>query len=148
MGFSKSVIVIKQVTEGYSASGKTISGIARIERENDECDFYLSVINLLAVEGGTYCLLLCGNNGFCYYEDLGARPLSLVRQIYPNADLKNGFAVAIAFVKDNLPQVVAFSRTDECPVRLADARKLVAERFYSLVKKDILKAINIKKTEC
>ncbi|MBQ3596538.1 MAG: hypothetical protein II988_01835 [Clostridia bacterium] len=139
MSYSKSVIVLKQVAEGYSQTGKTISGIARIERDGEQCDFYLSIINLIAVNDARYHLLLCGKDGFCYYEDLGARPISIVRQIYPSQNLNDGFAVAIAFVKDNLPQIVAFSKTENFSLSLTDIRKTVAERFYSIVKKDVQK---------
>ena len=54
MSYSKSVIVLKQVAEGYSQTGKTISGIARIERDGEQCDFYLSIINLIAVNDARY----------------------------------------------------------------------------------------------
>ena len=136
MIYQKKVIVLKQVEEGFCPQGKCASGIARIERENDNCDFYLSVINLNTLFSGEYFLFVFGQQDFCFSESLGPCPRSIVKQLYESDILFGDFAVAIAYIKDNLPTTVCFGKSEGCLVTLHHAKKIIAEKCLAKIKQD------------
>lgn len=128
MDFYKSVTVLKQVVDGFSCSAKPVSAIARIEFDTDVCQIQLSVLNLSAKSGGEFFLFILQEDGALFSYPLGLRPSRFSRSIEYGPNPKNGIAVGIVYVKDDLPLTVAFSRSDNSNLSLQTFKKAIADK--------------------
>lgn len=127
MEFYKKVLVLKEISEGFSITGKAVSGIARMEKDSGVSTFYLSLINVATTDGGNYfAFLKCGKKLLCF--DLGKRPLSYRTVITEELDLSLGFAVSLCFIRDDLPITVAFACTDTCTFGVSEMKKSVIDK--------------------
>ncbi len=134
MSYEKKVLVLRQIADGYSLGGKQVSGIVRVECENGVCDFYLSLINLLSVNDGSYHLFIADTNKKIYTFDVGKRPTSIAKKLLPCPDLSKGLAVSLCFIRDNLPYQVLGGASPDCPVNLAKLNSIVADTCLSSFK--------------
>lgn len=133
MNFLKKVIVIKQIEKGYSLFDKTVSGIARIEVENGEADFSLSIINLALPPSGNYSVFLLDGKGELFSFEFGARPDFLVKKFSSVPDLSK-LSVGIVFIDNCIPLTVAFGTTENENFELSLSRfnKLIAEHYCKI----------------
>ena len=65
MEYAKSVIVFRQVREGFSPFSKSVGGIVRIESDGGVNRLFLSVINAKTLERGEYFLYLLDSRKSC-----------------------------------------------------------------------------------
>ncbi|MBQ8197004.1 MAG: hypothetical protein IJZ73_02980 [Clostridia bacterium] len=132
MNYYKKVCVLKQVEEGFSINNRAVSGIARIEFESGVTTLFLSVINIATASSGNYRFYACDEGLKLYSLELGFRPTSLTKVIDGLSDktptFEKGFACGIFFVKDSVPVLIAFAKSDSCSLSPADLKKAVAER--------------------
>ncbi len=136
MDFEKTVLILKQVQEGYSSQNKTLSGILRIETENGFSTIFLSLINVASVWGGEYYLFIESQNNLLRFP-LGKKPLSFNKTLENAVNVKSGISSGIFFVKDGIPVLVAFSKTENCQSDLTDLKKSVANYFYDQKTQDL-----------
>ncbi len=137
MNYSKKVVVIKQTENGFSQISRPANGIARLECENGVCDFHLTVINLNAVIVGEFFVFIIDGLGELYSFPLGKRPLSFSQTLLPCPDISKGFSVGLCYIKDNLPVVFCFGKTDDCPIDYYALKKRVAEKCLSQFKAEL-----------
>lgn len=128
MDYSKKILVLKQVTDGFSVSGKSVSGIFRLETENGVATLSLSVINLSAADGGCFYLFFMDDKKALYTFELGKRPFSVTKvlEICPCVD--KGLAVGISFIKDNLPVLLAFATENRDVIDMSDFKKAITDK--------------------
>lgn len=131
--FEKKILLLKCIDRPVGRDN-TMSGIARIERDNGVAELYLSLINLPAYSNGEFYALVIDGNKNAFFFPLGARPTSIVRT-FENCPNLNGIAVCVFAVKDDLPFCLALSTTDDCTHTVSDLKKIVAEKCLSLKQK-------------
>lgn len=133
MVLHKKMLVLKQITPGYSLSARPVSGIVRAECENGVTELTLSFLNFRPCgdEKGRYRFFLTDGKNRMFTVTLPSRPdrLSVIPEIAP--DLASGIAAGVCFVADDIPAVVAFSRSEGCLTDLAAFKRAVAERLLS-----------------
>ena len=127
MLFCKKVLLLKEISYGFSSSVSPVSGILRLEQEDCVSTLNLTLVNI-ASKSGNYYLYLCFDKKTIFSFDLGRRPFSFNEKndAFPSADY--GFCAGIVFIKDNIPTVVAFSRTENFSMLIHDFKKIVADR--------------------
>ena len=134
MGFEKRVLVLNQLEEGFSISGKKISGICRLETEDGVCTLFLTVINATVKDGFIYKLMLADKNQTCFF-DLGIKPSSFSITL-PAMISDKGFCVGIYAVKNDIPLTIAYAKSDNFNYTISDFKKCVAEKCLSEKKKE------------
>ncbi len=134
MRYSKKIVVLKEITQGFSVCKKPVSGIVRVEIEDGVANLFLSFVNFRASGRGTYAFFLTDGKKTPFYYELGARPTSFARVMERLPDIEKGFAAGVCFVADDLPTLAAFGRTDECELTVTDMKSLSAEKCLSLRK--------------
>ena len=134
MRYSKKIVVLKEITQGFSVCKKPVSGIVRVEIEDGVANLFLSFVNFRASGRGTYAFFLTDVKKTPFYYELGARPTSFARVMERLPDIEKGFAAGVCFVADDLPTLAAFGRTDECDLTVTDMKSLSAEKCLSLRK--------------
>lgn len=131
MEYLKKVLVTKQVSEGFSLSGKNISGIVRLEVENCVATLYLSLINVATVESGCYYVFLQDANGVLYSFDIGRRPTSFSTTLLSVPSIERGFSAGVVYIKDDLPILITFACSDTLKINISDFKKIIAEKCLS-----------------
>lgn len=145
MSYAKKVAVLSQTAEGFSPIGKRVSAICRIEKEDDNFTVYLSVVNCVAVDEGKYILFIMDKSRRLFSFSLGRRPTSLTKSFDFPEDLTQGFAAGISYVKNDIPVLVAFSRTEGFNEEKFDFKKAMNAKFMQGIKKE--KAPPVKEPE-
>ena len=130
MGFSKKILVLKELEEGFSLNGKHLSGICRVETEDGVSRLFLTVINATTRTDFQYKLMLIDGKKVPFVFNLGARPNSFCATLPPNYE-KSKLCVGIYAVKDDIPITVAFAKDDNFSVTINDFKKTVAEKCLS-----------------
>lgn len=147
MRYSKKIVVLKEITQGFSVCKKPVSGIVRVEIEDGVANLFLSFVNFRASGRGTYAFFLTDGEKTPFYYELGARPTSFARVMERLPDIEKGFAAGVCFVADDLPTLAAFGRTDECELTVTDMKSLSAEKCLSLRKQRLKTAEAVEITE-
>lgn len=131
MQFTKKILVLKQIAEGYSSAGKPVSGIVRLEIEDGVATFYLSFVNVSSATGGSYRFFALDGKNKIYDFDLGGRPSSssFIPECVP--EIAKGFAAGLCYVSEDLPVLVAFQRSAESTADLSEFKRAVAEKCLS-----------------
>ena len=135
MQYIKKVLLLKCV-DASLLSKKPLSALARIEIENGVAEFHLSVINLPALFPTTFYALVVDQNKKTFEFDLGARPTSFMSLFNSVPCIEKGFAVGLYFVKDNLPQTLAFASENDQHFCLADFKRLIADKCLTKFKEN------------
>ena len=125
MEYAKSVIVFRQVREGFSPFSKSVGGIVRIESDGGVNRLFLSVINAKTLERGEYFLYLLDSRKKLFTYSLGVRASSM-NKVIENSSFEGGFACGLVFVESDIPELVAFSMTENFDTNLCDFKKIVA----------------------
>lgn len=99
MNFIKKMCILRQVKQGFSGDGKTLSGLIKIEQYGKNLSVEVSVINFAPLSSGEYyCLLADSRNRT---EMLPLRGKSLFN-IVSELNAENGFCGVICFVKNGI----------------------------------------------
>lgn len=131
--FSKKIIVIKQMTEGYSANAKPVCGICRLEKENGVLTALLSFIGFSALVSGTYRVYVVGDDKTVIEKDVGKIPTSLALHSESALSLDHGVSVGVWAIKDDIPLLIAYQKSDDAKMTLKEygaivINEIIAER--------------------
>lgn len=130
--FTKKVIVLREVDHSRKVLGKPVSAIARLECESGVSDFHLTVLNPVPVSNGSCFVFIVDKNGKTISFDIGKRPVFFNKTLEEKNELQDGFAAGIVFVNDDLPETLAFARSEESGVTLSAFKKAVAEKCLAV----------------
>ena len=125
---AKNVIILKQLEEGFSTPQKKLNGLIRLENDSGVSEISLSLVNVSSLSGGKYVLFIFGENSLVYTFDLPLRPVNFRKSLPLLNGTENGFACSLVAVRSDIPLTVAFGKTENFPLSVSDAKKLVAER--------------------
>ena len=131
--FDKKIIVIKQMAEGFSSGSKPLCGICRLEKENGVLSVFLSLIGFTALSYGSYRLYVVGDDKTVVKKDVGKIPVSCVIHKESGLSLGKGVSVGVWAVKDDLPLLVAYQKSDDALTPLKEygavvVNDIIAER--------------------
>ena len=118
--FSKKIIVLKQTADGYSTGNKPACGICRLEKENAILTVYLSLIGFTALSHGEYRLYIVSDDKTVTDRVLGKIPNSLTFSEQTELRLDKGVSVGIWTVKDDLPLLIAYQKSDDAHLSAKD----------------------------
>ena len=99
MNFVKKMCILRQVKQGFSGDGKTLSGLIKIEQYGKNLSVEVSVINFAPLSSGEYYCLLADRKGRT--EMLPLRGKSLFN-IVSDLNAEDGFCGVICFVKNGI----------------------------------------------
>ena len=126
MYYAKKVLVLKQLTSGFSSNEKSVSGILRAETISGVCEIHLSLINLADSET-EYQLVITDKNRQPFRFNLGRRPSSFSTVLENPPDFSQGLSAGILIVNSSIPLTVLFGRSDDCDFSVSDFKRLVAD---------------------
>lgn len=99
MNYYKKTCILRQVRQGFSGDGKTLSGLVKIEQYGKNVSVEVSILNFAPLSAGEYYCLLA--DGFNHTELLPLRGKSIFN-IVSALDVSSGFCAIICFVKDEV----------------------------------------------
>lgn len=99
MNFIKKMCILRQVKQGFSGDGRTLSGLIKIEQYGKNLSVEVSVINFAPLSSGEYYCLIADSAGKT--EMLPLRGKSLFN-IVSELNAENGFCGVICFVKNGI----------------------------------------------
>ncbi len=131
--FSKKIVVLKQTADGFSSGVKSVCGICRLEKDNELLTVFLSPIGFSALSSGSYRLFIVADDKKLVGKDLGKIPVSLTTVFKSGLSLNKGVSVGIWTVKDDIPLLVAFQKSDDAKLSAKDygtvvVNEIIAER--------------------
>lgn len=140
MNFVKKMCILRQVKQGFSGDGKTLSGLIKIEQYGKNLSVEVSVINFAPLSSGEYYCLLADKKGRT--EMLPLRGKSLFN-IVSELNAEEGFCGVICFVKNGIVPI-AYGFNGE---NVYDWRTLVKNSVPSGVREAAFAAGNAKAGE-
>ncbi len=96
MNYIKKMCILRQIKQGFSGDGKTLSGLIKVEQYGKNLAVEVSVINFAPLASGEYYCLLTDGKGKT--EMLSLRGKSIFN-ILSDLDLSGGFCGIICYVK-------------------------------------------------
>lgn len=102
MNYIKKMCILRQVKQGFSGDGKTLSGLVKLEQYGKNLAAEVSIINFAPLTAGEYYCLLFDVKGVC--EILPLRGKSLFN-IITDLDVADGFCAVICFVKNDISPI-------------------------------------------
>lgn len=99
MNYFKKTCILRQLRQGFSCDGKTLSGLVKIEQYGKNISAEVSILNFAPLSAGEYYCLL--SDAFSHTELLPLRGKSLFN-IISGLDISVGFCAIICFVKDEV----------------------------------------------
>ena len=99
MNYLKKMCILRQVKQGFSGDGKTLSGLIKIEQYGKNLAVEVSVINFAPLVSGEYYCLLSDGNGKT--EMLALRGKSLFN-LLSDLDISHGFCGIICYIKNEV----------------------------------------------
>ncbi len=99
MNYIKKMCILRQVKQGFSGDGKTLSGLIKIEQYGKNLAVEVSVINFAPLVSGEYYCLLSDGKGKT--EMLALRGKSLFN-LLSDMDITGGFCGIICYVKNEV----------------------------------------------
>ncbi len=99
MRYVKKMCILRQIKQGFSGDGKTLSGLIKIEQYGKNLAVEVSVINFAPLASGEYYCLL--SDGFGKTEMLSLRGKSIFN-ILSDIDISAGFCGIICYVKNEV----------------------------------------------
>ncbi len=139
-GIYSLISVVKQIKDGFSANGKTLSGIIRIECEDGIATLFASFINFRALSFGEYKLIILNHQKELKTIDLKVRPTSLTKTFEDVYFTEKGYIAGVFVVENEVPLMVAYSKTENFNFSAIDLKKIVYEK-YALLHKSKAKEI-------
>ena len=129
--FSKKIIVIKQITEGFSAGTKPVCGICRLEKENGVLTVLLSLIGFAAQNYGTYRLYVADDSKTLVGKDIGKIPASCTFHFDSALSLDKGISAGVWLIRDDIPLLIAYQKSDDAKTTLKEYRALVVNEIIA-----------------
>ena len=99
MNYVKKMCILRQIKQGFSGDGKTLSGLVKIEQYGKNLAVEVSIINFAPLSAGEYYCLLSDGKGRT--EMLSLRGKSLFN-ILSDVDITGGFCAIICHVKNDV----------------------------------------------
>ena len=99
MNYIKKMCILRQIRQGFSGDGKTLSGLIKIEQYGKNLAVEVSVINFAPLVSGEYYCLLSDGKGKT--EMLTLRGKSLFN-LLSDLDISGGFCGIICYVKNEV----------------------------------------------
>lgn len=99
MNYIKKMCILRQVKQGFSGDGKTLSGLIKVEQYGKNLAVEVSVINFAPLVSGEYYCLLSDGKGNT--ETLALRGKSLFN-ILSDLDISRGFCAVVCYVKNEI----------------------------------------------
>lgn len=99
MNYVKKMCILRQIRQGFSGDGKTLSGLVKVEQYGKNLAVEVSIINFAPLSTGEYYCLLSDGRGKT--EMLSLRGKSLFN-ILSDVDVSAGFCAIICFVKNEV----------------------------------------------
>lgn len=99
MRFIKKMCILRQVKQGFSGDGKTLSGLIKIEQYGNNASVEVSVVNFAPLSSGEYYCIIADEKDRA--ELLPLRGKSLFN-IVTELDIAGGFCGVICFVKNEI----------------------------------------------
>ena len=99
MNYVKKMCILRQIKQGFSADGKTLSGLIKAEQYGKNLAVEVSVINFAPLVSGEYYCLLSDGKGRT--EMLSLRGKSLFN-ILSDLDISEGFCGIVCYVKNEV----------------------------------------------
>lgn len=99
MNYVKKMCILRQIRQGFSGDGKTLSGLVKVEQYGKNLAVEVSIINFAPLSLGEYYCLLSDGRGKT--EMLSLRGKSLFN-ILSDVDVSAGFCAIICFVKNEV----------------------------------------------
>ncbi len=99
MNYVKKMCILRQVKQGFSGDGKTLSGLIKIEQYGKNLAVEVSIINFAPLVSGEYYCLLSDGRGKT--EMLSLRGKSIFN-ILSDVDISGGFCGIICYVKNEV----------------------------------------------
>ncbi len=96
MNYVKKMCILRQIKQGFSGDGKTLSGLVKVEQYGKNLAVEVSIINFAPLVSGEYYCLLSDGKGKT--EMLSLRGKSIFN-ILTDADVSTGFCAIICYVK-------------------------------------------------
>ncbi len=96
MNYVKKMCILRQIKQGFSGDGKTLSGLVKVEQYGKNLAVEVSIINFAPLVSGEYYCLLSDGKGKT--EMLCLRGKSIFN-ILTDADVSTGFCAIICYVK-------------------------------------------------
>ena len=127
MLFYKKVILLKEITDGFCEKSSHANGIFRLEQEDGLSSISLTLIGLKKMQGN-YRLFVSFDRKNTFSFDLGPRPFSFSDKVDFFPPIDTGFSAGLVFVKECIPTVVCFGRTENAPMLLKDFKKAVLDK--------------------
>lgn len=127
--YKKIVLVLRQVAEGYSVGSKPACAILRVESENENSDVILSPMGFKSFFNGSYRLYINFDDGKIIEKDLGAVPSSLTFSFLSR--IGENFSAGIWFIKDDIPLLIAYQKSDGAKLTRKDYSTAVIEDFIA-----------------
>ncbi len=94
--------ILRQVKQGFSGDGKTLSGLIKLEQYGKNLAVEISIINFAPLALGEYYCLITDLKGVC--EMLPLRGKSLFN-IITDLDVTDGFCAVVCFVKSEITPI-------------------------------------------
>lgn len=99
MNYVKKMCILRQIKQGFSGDGKTLSGLIKIEQYGKNLAVEVSIINFAPLSSGEYYCLLSDGKGKT--EMLCLRGKSMFN-ILSDLDISGGFCGIICYVKQEV----------------------------------------------
>ncbi len=99
MQYVKKMCILRQIKQGFSGDGKTLSGLIKIEQYGKNLAVEVSIINFAPLVSGEYYCLLSDGRGKT--EMLSLRGKSIFN-ILSDVDISSGFCGIICYVKNEV----------------------------------------------
>lgn len=99
MNYVKKMCILRQVKQGFSGDGKTLSGLVKVEQYGKNLAVEVSIINFAPLVSGEYYCLLSDGKGRT--ETLALRGKSLFN-ILSDLDVSRGFCAVVCYVKNEI----------------------------------------------
>ncbi len=124
MNYLKKTCILRQIKQGFSGDGKTLSGLIKIEQYGKNLSAEVSIINFAPLSAGEYYCLLA--DPFGNTELLPLRGKSLFN-IISHLDVSLGFCGIICFVKNEVLPIAYGVNGD----KIYDWRQILSNAFPS-----------------
>ena len=131
--FGKKILVMKQIAEGFSYGDNKACGICRLEKEDEILTVCLSLIGFSALAFGEYRLYVIGDDKTVVKQILGKIPASNMQTFQSDLNLNKGVSAGIWTVKDDIPLLVAYRKSEDATLPVKDygttvINDIIAER--------------------
>lgn len=134
----KKVIVLKEITVGFSAFNSPVSAICRLERDGDVTSVFLTPVNFRTLLSGEYYFLLMVENERLFCFKLGNRSANFFHSFDEN-DLGVEFSAGIFSVDSDIPVLVAYQKSENFSLSLKQFKVKANEKFMEIRKERLKK---------